>query len=121
MRKALLGLPAPATAVIGAAIVLGIAAIPVRAGVINDVLHGFCQATNGSQSAGSGCGSNGITFTTTSNPLSPFGFTRAPDDNSGLPATINFFVVDLVPNNAPNATSQTIIDTGHNTAITTPV
>jgi hypothetical protein len=84
-------------------------------------IHGFCEATNRSQSPGSGCGSNGITFTASSNPLSPFGFTRSPDSNNGLPSTINFVLLDLVPNNAPNAAAQTIIDTGHNTAVTTPV
>ena len=74
-------------------------------------LHGFCGTTTGSQSAGSGCGSNGTTFTNTNANFSPFGFLRAPNKNMGL-SPFDFELVVLVPTNAP-ATLGTF--TGFNT------
>src|SRR5262249_15691242 len=63
-------------------------------------LHGFCGITNGSQGAGTGCGSNGITFTST-DPITPFGFTRSPDSNNGLDTVVSpdITLVFLVPSN----------------------
>ena len=96
------------------ALTLGLTASPARAGTTSTAmtLHGFCGTTTGSQSAGSGCGSNGTTFTNTNANFSPFGFLRAPNSNNGLTTPFDFELVVLVPNNAP-ATLGTF--TGFNT------
>jgi len=66
-------------------------------------LHGFC----GASAATSTCLDNG-TITPTAGPLLQFGFTRSPDDNSGLTAPISFDLVALVPSNAPGAGTQVL-------------
>ena len=75
-------------------------------------LHGFCGTTTGSQSAGSGCGSNGITFTNSNTSFSPFGFLRSPNSNNNLTTPFDFELVVLVPTNT-TATLGTF--TGFNT------
>jgi PEP-CTERM motif len=97
--------------------IAGALALVAFAASSSATLHGVCQMQG---NPGDNCGSNGITFTTSSNPLSPFSFTRSPDSNNGL-TTPTFTLLELVPNNAANAISQTFIETGHNTGITTPV
>src|SRR5215469_2841819 len=67
-------------------------------------LHGFC----GASAATSTCLDNGTITPTGSNPLLQFGFTRSPDDNSGLTAPISFDLVALVPSNAPGAGTQVL-------------
>jgi hypothetical protein len=82
-------------------------------------LHGFCGTTTGSQSPGSGCGSNGITFTNTNTNFSPFGFTRSPDSNKNLTTPFDLELVVLVPNNAP-ATLGTFTGVNTENATATP-
>src|SRR5215471_18250991 len=96
------------------ALSLGLAASQARAITTTNTLHGFCGTTTGSQSAGSGCGSNGITFTNTNANFSPFGFLRSPNSNNNLTSPFGFELVFLVPTNT-TATFGAI--TGHNTAI----
>src|SRR5215472_410489 len=84
-----------------------------------DTLHGVCSATTGSQSAGSGCGTNGITFTNTNANFSPFGFTRSPDSNANLTTPFSFELVFLVPTNT-TATFGTITGTNTGIASATP-
>src|SRR5215831_1223538 len=101
------------------ALSLGLAASPARAVTTLNTLHGFCGTTTGSQSAGSGCGGNGITFTNTNANFSPFGFTRSPDSNNNLTTPFNFELVFLVPNNT-TATFGTITGTHTGIATATP-
>ena len=108
------------TAALGA-LTLGLTASPGRAGATSTAmtLHGFCGTTTGSQSAGSGCGSNGITFTNTNANFSPFGFLRAPNSNKNLTTPFDFELVVLVPNNAP-ATLGTLTGVNTENATATP-
>jgi hypothetical protein len=110
------------TAAVGA-LTLGLTVSPARAGTTtNMTLHGFCGTTTGSQSAGSGCGSNGITFTNT-NPFSPFGFTRSPDSNQNLDPNVSpdIEVVFLVPSNlTPTFTTITAHNITAGTTTATP-
>jgi len=101
------------------ALSLGLAASPARAITTTNTLHGFCGTTTGSQSPGSGCGSNGITFTNTNANFSPFGFTRSPDSNANLTTPFNFELVFLVPTNT-TATFGAITGTHTGTATATP-
>jgi len=103
------------------ALTLGFTASAARAGTtsIAMTLHGFCGTTTGSQSAGSGCGSNGITFTNTNANFSPFGFLRAPNSNKNLTTPFDFELVVLVPNNAP-ATLGTFTGVNTENATATP-
>src|SRR5215472_11811390 len=103
------------------ALTLGLTASPARAVTSTTpmTLHGFCGTTTGSQSAGSGCGSNGITFTNTNANFSPFGFLRSPDSNKNLTIPFDFELVVLVPNNAP-ATLGTFTGTNTENATATP-
>ena len=102
------------------ALTLGLTASPARAGATTMMtLHGFCGTTTGSQSAGSGCGSNGITFTNTNANFSPFGFTRSPDSNNNLTTPFDFELVFLVPTNT-TATFGTITGTNTGNATATP-
>jgi hypothetical protein len=101
------------------ALSLVLAASPARAVTTINTLHGFCGTTTGSQSPGSGCGSNGITFTNTNANFSPFGFTRSPDNNNNLTTPFSFELVFLVPTNT-TATFGTITGTHTGTATATP-
>ena len=89
---------------------------PANALVINQTLHGFC----GTSAATSTCSSTGVITPTTQNPLSPFGFTRSPDTNQNL-TTPTFDLIELIPNNAPGATTETITETGTHTGVSSPV
>jgi hypothetical protein len=73
-----------------------------RAQTTNMTEHGFC----GASAATSTCTDNN-TITPTTNTLGTFGFTRSPDDNSGLQGTVSFDLVVLVPTNDANAGTQT--------------
>ena len=75
-------------------------------------LHGFC----GPSAATTTCFDNG-TITPTTTTLTQFGFTRSPDDNTGLTSP-TFELVVLVPNTDPGAGSQTITETGTGTGVT---
>jgi len=103
------------------ALTLGLTASPARAVTSTTpmTLHGFCGTTTGSQSAGSGCGSNGITFTNTNANFSPFGFLRSPNSNNNLTTPFDFELVVLVPNNT-TATFGTITGTHTGIATATP-
>jgi len=102
------------------ALTFGLAASPpARATTTPMTLHGFCGTTTGSQSAGSGCGSNGITFTNTNANFSPFGFLRSPNSNNNLTTPFNFELVFLVPTNT-TATFGTITGTHTGIATATP-
>jgi hypothetical protein len=99
---------------VAGALTLGFTASAARAGTTPAMtLHGFCGMTTGTQSPGSGCQSNGITFTS-ADPITPFGFLRSPNSNNNLNPDFDFTLAVLVPNNAV-ATLGTI--TGHNTEI----
>jgi hypothetical protein len=101
------------------ALALGLTASAAHAAPITNTLHGFCQATDGTQGAGTGCsgtlslGGNSIFFTN-QNPLSPFGFTRSPDSNANLTSPFHFNLLFFVPNNE-TATFGSF--TGHNTGV----
>jgi len=105
------------TALAGAAAVGALslvpAASPARATTSLNTLHGFCGTTTGSQSPGSSCGSNGITFPNTNANFSPFGFLRSPNSNNGLTPPFDFELVFLVPTNTASTFGAI---TGHNTA-----
>jgi hypothetical protein len=106
---------------VAGALALGLTASAARAGSTSttNTLHGFCQATPGTSGAGCSPGTGfGPTFATTQNPLSPFGFTRAPDSNSGLEHP-DIDLVVLIPDTGqtPNTTFGSF--TGHNTGVTT--
>jgi hypothetical protein len=77
-------------------------------------LHGFC----GASAATTTCTDNGTITPTSLNPLTQFGFTRSPDDNSGLTGTISFDLVVLVPDTASGANTQNLKYTGTGTAVT---
>jgi hypothetical protein len=92
--------------------------VAAHAAPITNTLHGFCQATPGNP--GDGCtgtlssGGNSIFFKD-QNPLSPFGFTRSPDDNTtNLTSPFHFNLLFFVPNNE-TATFGSF--TGHNTSV----
>jgi hypothetical protein len=106
---------------VAGALTLGFTASAARAGTtsVAMTLHGFCGTTTGSQSAGSGCGSNGITFTNTNANFSPFGFLRSPNSNKNLTTPFDFELVVLVPNNAP-ATLGTFTGVNTENATATP-
>ncbi len=65
-------------AVTGLVVGLFLAMLDAREAVAT--LHGFC----GTSFATTTCPDNGTISPTTQDPLSPFGFTRSPDSNSGL-------------------------------------
>jgi len=93
------------------AVIFGLVASDVRAQVISTMtLHGFCGTT----AATSTCADNGNITPTTQNPISPFGFIRSPNDNTGLTAPLSLELVFLVPNNA-SVTCGAFI--GNNTAV----
>jgi hypothetical protein len=77
-------------------------------------LHGFC----GSSFATTTCPDNGTISPTTQNPLSPFGFTRSPDTNSGL-LNPTFTLVFAIPNN--ESVSFGAFDSGTTTGTPTSV
>jgi hypothetical protein len=102
------------------ALTLGLTASAAYAAPITNTLHGFCQATDGTQGPGTGCtgtlstGGNSIFFNN-QNPLSPFGFTRSPDDNTtNLTSPFHFNLLFFVPN---NETATFGLFTGHNTSV----
>jgi hypothetical protein len=61
-------------------------------------LHGYCNTTVAHPSAGVGCTTNGITFTSP-DPITPFGFLRSPNSNKNLNDDFDFILTVLVPNN----------------------
>ena len=96
---------------------LGLLISPAPAATIVDqTLHGFC----GTAAASSTCSDNGVITPTSQNPLSPFGFTRSPDSNSGL-TTPTFDLVFLVPSNLAGANSQVLSNLGHNVGTPGPL
>jgi len=85
----------------GAAVLASSVAAHAAAVTITNTLHGFCQATPGNP--GDGCtgtlsaGGNSIFFND-QNPLSPFGFTRSPDDNTtNLTSPFHFNLLFFCP------------------------
>ena len=99
---------AATTMVLSGAAALGLLIVPAaHAELVEQTLHGFC----GTSAATSTCSSNGTITPTNQNPLSPFGFTRSPDSNQNL-TTPTFTLIELIPDNAPGATSETLTETG---------
>jgi hypothetical protein len=75
------------------ALTLGLTASAARAGTTTPMtLHGFC----GTSAATSNCSDNGTITPTNQNPLSPFGFIRSPNSNSGL-ENPDLLLVLLIP------------------------
>ncbi len=93
-----------------------VASPPIAQAQIIDLntLHGFC----GTSAAASTCSDNGVITPTSQNPLSPFGFTRSPDSNSGLINSPTFELVGLAPDNVAANGSLTLGPfTGTNTGV----
>ena len=84
---------------VAGALTLGFTASAARAGTTSNVmtLHGYCNTGAAHPSAGLGCQSNGITFT--SPDLTSFGFLRSPNSNNNLNDDFDFILTVLVPNN----------------------
>ena len=84
---------------VAGALTLGFTASAARAGTtsIAMTLHGYCNTGAAKPSAGLGCQTNGITFT--SPDLTSFGFLRSPNDNKNLNDDFDFILTVLVPNN----------------------
>ena len=90
------------------AVTVGMMASTAHAQIDTMSLHGFC----GASAAVSTCSDNGTITPTSQNPLSPFGFTRSPDSNSGLEHP-DFELVLLSPTNqGPTFGSFTGANTG---------
>jgi hypothetical protein len=83
---------AMSTAAIGLVVGLFLATLGAREAAAT--LHGFC----GASFATTTCPDNGTISPTTQDPLSPFGFTRSPDSNSGL-TNPTMTLVFAIPNN----------------------
>ena len=95
---------APLFGAFAGALSVGLLAVPASADVIDDPLHGYC--------AGAGqCIDNGINSPTTINPPSNFGFTVSPGPASG-----DFRVEVLTPNNEPGPASFAVTGTLTGTA-----
>ena len=92
------------------AVTVGMMASTARAQTDHMSLHGFC----GTSAASSTCMDNNTITPTTQNPLSPFGFTRSPDSNSGLEHP-DFELVLLSPTNLGSTFGSF---TGTNTGVT---
>src|SRR6516225_3790109 len=84
---------------VAGALTLGFTASAARAGTTSNVmtLHGYCNTGAAHPSAGLGCQSNGITFT--SPDLTSFGFLRSPNSNNNLNDDFDFILTVLDPNN----------------------
>jgi hypothetical protein len=85
---------------VAGALTLGFTASAARAGTtsVAMTLHGYCNTGAAKPSAGLGCQTNGITFT--SPDLTSFGFLRSPNSNNNLNDDFDFILTVLVPNNA---------------------
>ena len=95
---------APLFGAFAGALSVGLLAVPASADVIDDPLHGYC--------AGAGqCIDTGINSPTTINPPSNFGFTVSPGPASG-----DFRVEVLTPNNEPGPASFAVTGTLTGTA-----
>ena len=84
---------------VAGALTLGFTASAARAGTtsVAMTLHGYCNTGAAKPSAGLGCQTNGITFT--SPDLTSFGFLRSPNSNNNLNDDFDFILTVLVPNN----------------------